>query len=207
MAIFNKLKQFVINGEPLSPETESRRKALLFTSSISILIAVYGLKVTKTPWLEVEVPLDAPNILHGGLAVALLYTFLMFLFSVSGDLKRRYFSADLLDLQKYFDSQRRLRASVDRVRLGLAGLESSRAPNARTIHDLIDLASEFNDFFDREIRGLRQAYWRLSTIMVARLVLLEIGTPLALGFFALWKIGGAIFPFLSVVFSGSAAGH
>lgn len=194
----NKLSAIVIE-EPLSPTTEGKRRNLLFTSCFSILLVVYGLKVTRTPWLEIEVPEGAPNILHGALSVALFYTFIVFAPHAAADLRRWFMSGDLLNLHSYFDLSLSSRNHLHAIHQWL-GKELPTEQNKRdSIEKMYSEAFAFFEDLEGKIATSRNSHAKLSLIQWVRLSVLDLGVPLGLGLFAMCKIGSSLPPFLSVV--------
>ncbi len=62
--------------DPLSEETRKVRAHLLFASVLAILVKTYGLILSKVPWLEFDIPDNAPELLDGGLSAILFYLLL-----------------------------------------------------------------------------------------------------------------------------------
>ena len=69
-------------SDPLSDETRKTRTHLLFTAALSVVVKAYELKITKAPWLDLDVPANAPQILEGALSAALCY--FLFVFFIYG---------------------------------------------------------------------------------------------------------------------------
>jgi hypothetical protein len=68
--------------DPLSEETRKVRTHLPFVSALAVLVKTYDLKITKAPWLDLDIPTNAPQILEGAISAALCY--LLFVFILYG---------------------------------------------------------------------------------------------------------------------------
>lgn len=189
----------IIFNEPLSPSTESKRRALLFTASFSILLAVYGLEVTKTPWLDITVPDGAPNILHGAMSVALVYTLAVYALQALADLRRWFAAGDLMHLHSYFDLMLKSHNYLNAISQWVDKEPPQEENKREAIRRMRDEAAAFLDNLENEILNVRKSHAKLSALQWTRLVVFDLGVPLGLGVFALIKIGPALLPFLAVV--------
>lgn len=196
-----KLSTLALN-DPLTKETETKRTHLMFASCASILLTVYGLKINKTPWLDIEVPSGAPNILHGALSLGVLYTLLVFLVHAWTDFSRWWIAREVVHLGGYEENLRAIHNHLNGM-LHLLG-EADRYENytldqrqqaERSQQD----ASAHLSSLQGELRQLQKRHTALTVTQYLRLVLVDIGIPISLAFIALIKIGGAIGPFLSAI--------
>lgn len=89
--------------DPLSELTRKTRTHLLFVGALAILVKVYALRVTKTPWLDIEVPASAPELLEGLLSVALAYLFAVFILYAILDFRRWRLASEIHLLHSSFD--------------------------------------------------------------------------------------------------------
>jgi hypothetical protein len=194
-----KLSGIVFN-EPLSPETETKRRNLLFAASFSILLAVYGLKVTKTPWLDFEIPEGAPNILHGALSVALFYTFIVFALHAFADLRRWFAAGDLMYLHNYSDLALHTRSHLHAVTQWLDKPLPEDPKKRASVEKMYASADSFLGDLGAAVSTAKSSHHKLTVLQWIRLALVDLGVPLALGIFAMFKIGPALLPFLAVVF-------
>ena len=196
-----KLSAIVFN-EPLSSETETKKRNLLFAACFSILLSVYGLKVTKTPWLDFEIPNGAPNILHGALSAALFYTFAVFVLHAFADLRRWFSAGHLMHLHTFFDlslmTQQHLNAISQWLEKPLPENPEMRA----SLQDMHRNANSYLAELSTAITTAKANHRTLTIIQWIRLVLLDLGIPLSLGIFAMFKIGPDLLPFLKVVWGG-----
>lgn len=193
-----KLSSMVL-AEPLSAETESKRRNLLFVACFSILLAVYGLKVTKTPWLDIEIPEGAPNILHGALSAALFYTFIVFALHAFSDLRRWFMAGDLMHLHSYFDTMLATRNHLNAVSQWLNKPMPEESDKQASVEKMFKEADAFLGDLNTTVKKAKISHRKMSVLQWTRLLILDLGIPLGLGIFAMFKIGGALLPFLAVV--------
>ena len=186
--------------EPLSPETEKRRSHLMFTACFSILLSVYGLEVTKTPWLDFNVPSGAPSILNGALSLALLYTFFVFMIYASHDLLRWLGAGDMLYLDAMADRLRNAKGHLESLSKRLDASEVTDTP-AEKWKEYVAGGFAFVNHYDDSYRILIKRVRGMKRVQVARIAILDLGTPLALAVFAIFKTSWAIGPFLATAFS------
>ena len=52
-------------SDPMSDETRKVRTHLLFVGALTVLVKVYGLRLVKLPWLDFDIPPEAPQLLDG----------------------------------------------------------------------------------------------------------------------------------------------
>lgn len=194
-----KLSDIVLK-EPLSSETETKRRNLLFASCFSILLAVYGLKVTKTPWLDFEIPNGAPNILHGALSAALVYTFIVFTLHAGADLRRWFLAGDLMHLHNYYDQLLKVREHLGNVSHFLNKPSAEWQNKKEAVERMYTEAGSFLSSLDTALTTAIASHRKLTALQWVRLVIIDLGVPLGLGIFAMFKIGSALAPFLAVVF-------
>lgn len=193
----------IVFAEPLSAETDSRRRNLLFTACFSILLSVYGLKVTKTPWLDFEIPAGAPNILHGALSAALFYTFIVFALHAFADLRRWFTAGDLLYLHSYFDLSLSTKNHLHALTQWLDKPLPENPDKRASVENMYAKADSFLGELDIAVSTAKSSHRKLAILQWIRLTFFDIGVPFVLGIFAMLKIGPALLPFLAVVFGKS----
>ncbi|WP_285448369.1 hypothetical protein [Xanthomonas sp. LMC-A-07] len=191
----------IIFQEPLSTETEAKRRNLLFAACFSILLSVYNLKVTKTPWLEFEVPAGSPNILKGALAVALFYTFIIFALHALADLRRWFTAGDLMYLHGYHDISLKCHNILNGISQWLDKPLPEEADKKATVQAIYSGAGEVLDEIKNSVAAAKNGHRKLTAIQWLRLALIDLGVPIALGIFAMLKVGHAALPFLAVAWS------
>lgn len=188
-------------SDPLSKETENKRTHLLFTACASILLTVYGLRINKTPWLDIEVPANAPNILQGALSVALVYTLVVFIVHSWTDFTRWWFAREMIELKGYREHLLHLHTHLE----GMHNILMESASDAYTPQQRNDAEHSQQEASVRlasllkEIRKLQRRHTALTTVQLLRLILIDIGVPVGLAAIALCKIGSAIPPFISAM--------
>lgn len=189
-------------GDPLTKETDAKRGHLLFASCASILLTVYGLKINKTPWLDIEVPAGAPNILHGALSVGVIYTLVVFAVHAWTDFNRWWLARESIALRGYHDFLRQLHNHL----IGMHHLltepdryadysDQQRLDAQRSQAD----ASKQLDLLLAELRRLQRRHSTLEAVQYLRIGVIDLGVPLVLALVALLKIGQAIGPFLAAI--------
>ena len=197
----NKLSTLALS-DPLSKETEVKRAHLMFAACASILLTVYGLKINKTPWLDIEVPQGAPNILQGALSVAVLYTLLIFLVHAWTDFTRWWIAREVIEVSGYKFAIERLQAHVSGMTHLLSAPERyDNYTDAQKV-DAAKSQAHASEHLERllaEIRQLQKRHNALSVTQFLRLSVVDIGVPVLLGGVALAKIGSAIGPFLASI--------
>lgn len=189
-------------SDPLTKETETKKTQLMFAACASILLTVYGLKINKTPWLDIEVPLGAPNILHGALSVAVVYTLVVFLVHAWTDFSRWWIAREVVQMDGYGETLRGIHNHLN----GMSHLlrESDRYENYTDEHrqqaarSQGDASAHLTDL-QSELRRLQKRHTTLTVTQYLRLALVDIGTPISLALIALIKIGGSIWPFLAAI--------
>lgn len=196
-----KLSTLVLS-DPISQNTEEKRKNVLLVASASILLTVYNLKINKTPWLDIEVPSGAPGILNGALALALVYTFLIFLLHTWTDLHRWILSREFIKVHGYAETINRTHGHMTGLHITVSAMAAkANEPNAGdSMKNSIKGGLAAMDELIADIQRLRRSHITLSSIQIARLAIVDIGTPIILALFALYKIGPAIPAFFSTMF-------
>ena len=192
----------IVFGETLSESTMKKRRNLLFTSVFAILLTVYDLKVKKTPWLDIEVPENTPNILHGAISVALIYFLVIFIFYAWEDFRRWRHADNLLHTHSYFDLTLagRNHLHVLEQHIDKLPLPNRDSPQFKAIGKHLDEAEEFFNEVDCKVNQIYKDHQILGAIQWARLSILDLGIPLILSFIALYKIFPAVIPFVGAIF-------
>ena len=188
--------------DPLSEPTMKKRKNLLLAASFAILLTTYNLKITKTPWLDIEIPQSASNILHGAISVALIYFFVVFLFYLWEDFKRWRLADAMLHLHSYFDLTlagrnhlHALEQHIDKV-----PIQTTDNPQTKAIGETIDKATAFFDEVEGKVRQVYVSHRVLSVALWSRLLVLDLGIPVVLGIIGMYKIWGSAKPFILAIF-------
>lgn len=184
--------------DPLVNETRRVRTQLLFVAALAILVKVYDLKIQKTPWLDIDVPVNAPGLLEGALSVALVY--LLFVFVLFGwqDFRRWRLAGDIHLVHGSFDLILHSRNDLFAITQHLDKLTAD-APLRDEIRAAVEAAARRLPESQAKLQTLRSELARLSWLQWFRLIAVEIGVPLVLGTFALVKTWPAIPPFVQAV--------
>lgn len=89
--------------DPLSEETRKVKTHLLLIGALAVLVKTYDLKVTKTPWLDLDVPANAPQILEGALSATLCYLLFVFVLYAWQDFRRWRLAGEIHLVHGSFD--------------------------------------------------------------------------------------------------------
>jgi hypothetical protein len=181
--------------DPLSEPTRKLRSQLIFASAFAILVAVYDLRVNKTPWLEIEVPPNAPQLLNGILSVAVAYLFFCFTLYAYQDFRKWRGSGHLHLLHSSFDTILKSNNALHTVQQHIGKLTCGE-PLAQDIHKAISEAAAEIPRTQARLEEIRQNLTHLSRVQWFRLLVVEIGAPVFVAIVALMKTGSALLPFL-----------
>jgi hypothetical protein len=192
----------LVFGETLSESTMKKRRNLIFTSAFSILLTVYDLKINKTPWLDIDVPTNTPNILHGAISVALVYFVVIFVVYAWEDFRRWRHANNLLHTHKYFDLTLTARQHLNTIaqHMDKIPIPNRDNPQFKAIGRHLDEADEFFEEVNDKVKNVYKDHQILGWVQWSRLLVLDLGTPLILSSIALYKIYPAITPFISAIF-------
>ena len=89
--------------DPLSEETRKVRTHLLFAGALAVLVKTYDLRLTKAPWLDFDIPANAPQVLDGALAAVLCYLLFVFVLYAWQDFRRWRLAGELHLVHGSFD--------------------------------------------------------------------------------------------------------
>jgi hypothetical protein len=185
--------------DPLSEPTRKLRSQLIFASAFAILVAVYDLRVNKTPWLEIEVPPNAPQLLNGILSVAVAYLFFCFALYAYQDYRKWRGSGQLHLLHSSFDTILKSNNALHTIHQHIGKLTCGE-PLAQDIQEAIGSAAAEIPKTQARLEDIRRNLTHLSRVQWFRLIAVEIGVPAFVGCLALAKTGSALVPFVVSVF-------
>jgi hypothetical protein len=185
--------------DPLSDVTRKVRTQLLFVATFAILVKVYDLKVNKTPWLDIEVPETAPQLLDGILSVAVAYLLFTFLIYALQDFRRWRLSGELHLVQGSFDLLLNSRQDLNAIAQHIDKL-TSNGPIDDAVIKAVAAAAERIPQSQAKLVTLGRKLANLSRLQWFRLIVIEIAAPTILGIIAVLKTWQAIFPFVRSVF-------
>jgi hypothetical protein len=185
-------------SDPLSDATRKTRTHLLFTATLSIIVKAYDLRITKAPWLELDIPTNAPQILEGALSAALCY--FLFVFVVYGwqDFRRWRVAGEIQLLHGSFDLILESREHLRVIALHLEKLVLDK-PTESTVRTSIEAAAAKLPEAQARLASLRSGMKRLNWLQWFRVLVIELIFPFALGSFALFKLAAALLPFLVTI--------
>jgi len=184
--------------DPLSEETRKTRTHLLFSAALAVVVKAYDLKITKAPWLDLDVPANAPQILEGALSVALCY--FLFVFVVYGwqDFRRWRLAGEIQLVHGSFDLVLQSREHLRVIALQLDKLAKDQ-PLQSSVRTAIESAAAGLPEAQAKLAALHSGLQRLNWLQWFRVLVIEIALPISLGTFALLKIGAALLPFVHTV--------
>lgn len=184
--------------DPLSDETRKIRTHLLFVGAIAVLVKTYGLRITKAPWLDLDIPADAPQILEGALSVALCYLLFVFVLYAWQDFRRWRLAGQIHLVHGSFDLILHSRNDLFTISQHLDKLTSDQ-PLQSAIRTAVEAAAKRLPESQAALSSLRAALRRLSWLQWFRVTVVEAALPVAVGVFGLLKIFTALFPFVAAV--------
>lgn len=185
--------------DPFSEITRKIRGRLIFASAFAILARVYQLKVTHTPWLDFEIPANAPQFLIGLVSAAVAYLFFVFILYAYMDLKRWNVRAQIYLLQAALNTYHMARQHVGSIKVMLE-MPTLRPDQVEALEKLIPTATRELEDGEAKLLRLRGAVGALSRVQWFRVIVVELGVPLLLAAIGIWKTGPEILPFLQAIF-------
>lgn len=184
--------------DPLSEETRKVRTHLLFVGALAVIVKTYDLKITKAPWLDLDVPTNAPQILEGALSVALCYMLFVFILYAWQDFRRWRLAGEIHLVHSSFDLILHSRNDLFAISQHLDKLTADQ-PLQTAIRTAVEAAASHLPEAQAKLASLGSALRRLNWLQWFRVTVIEATLPIALGAFALHKVSGALFPFISAV--------
>ena len=166
-------------SNPFDVSTQKIKRNLFVFSGFSIILKIYDLKVTSLPWLNIDIPGNAPNILEGILAIVVLYFFITFLFSVSVDFIRWSIEKDIDSLGWVGEHVKQAKRSADL-------LAQYPEINSDKISSAMKQIEDASQKVNRKIAYKNQFLASLSWV---RIMVLEVCLPVILGLLSLVMIG------------------
>lgn len=184
--------------DPLSEETRKVRTHLLFVGALAILVKTYDLKITKAPWLDLEVPMNAPQILEGALSAALCYLLFVFILYGWQDFRRWRLAGEIHLVQGSFDLVLQSRNDLLSISKYLEKL-TDKYPLQAEVRAAIEAAAVRLPESQAKLVSLSSALQRLNWLQWFRVIVVEAALPIVLGIFGLHKVFSALFPFIVAV--------
>jgi hypothetical protein len=184
--------------DPLSEETRKVRTHLLFVGALAVLVKTYDLKITKAPWLDLDVPTNAPQILEGALSAALCYLLFVFVLYAWQDFRRWRLAGELHLVHESFDLILSSRNDLFAISQHLDKLTADQ-PLQSSIRAAVEAAANRLPQSQAKLVSLSSALQRLNWLQWFRVIVVEAALPIALGAFGLLKVSAALLPFISAV--------
>lgn len=184
--------------DPLSEETRKVRTHLLFVGALAVLVKTYDLKITKAPWLDLDVPANAPQILEGALSVALCYLLFVFILYGWQDFRRWRLAGEIHLVHGSFDLILQSRNDLFAISQHLDKLTTDQ-PLQTAVRAAVEAAAIRLPESQAKLVLLSSALQRLNWLQWFRVVVVEAALPVALGTFGLHKVFAALLPFIGAV--------
>ena len=181
--------------DPLSEETRKVRTHLLFAGALAVLVKTYDLRLTKAPWLDFDIPANAPQVLDGALAAVLCYLLFVFVLYAWQDFRRWRLAGELHLVHGSFDLILQSRNDLFAVTQHLDKLTTD-APLQEQIRTAVSAAATRLPEAQSKLQGLKSGLRRLNAMQWFRVIVVEAASPIALGAFALSKVSTALVPLL-----------
>ena len=184
--------------DPLSEETRKVRTHLLFAGALAVLVKTYDLKISKAPWLEFDIPANAPQVLDGALSAVLCYLLFVFVLYAWQDFRRWRLAGELHLVHGSFDLILQSRNDLFAITQHLDKLTAD-LPLQEQIRTAVSAAATRLPEAQSKLQALGSSLRRLNALQWFRVIVVEAAFPIALGVFALFKVSAALIPFLSAV--------
>lgn len=181
--------------DPLSEEARKVRTHLLFAGALAVLVKTYDLKLSKAPWLEFDIPANAPQLLHGALSAVLCYLLFVFTLYAWQDFRRWRLAGELHLVHGSFDLILQSRNDLFAITQHLDELTAD-APLQEQIRVAVATAATRLPESQSRLQALSASLRRLNALQWFRVIVVETGFPIGLGIFALSKVSAALVPFL-----------
>jgi hypothetical protein len=184
--------------DSLSEETRKVRTHLLFVGALAVLVKTYELKITKAPWLDLDIPTNAPQILEGALSAALCYLLFVFILYAWQDFRRWRLAGELHLVQGSFDLILSSRNDLFAIAQHIDKLTADQ-PLQSSIRAAVEVAANRLPQSQAKLVSLSSALQRLNWLQWFRAIVVEAALPIVLGAFGLFKVSSALLPFISAV--------
>ena len=171
------------------------RTHLLFAGALAVLVKTYDLRLTKAPWLDFDIPANAPQVLDGALAAVLCYLLFVFVLYAWQDFRRWRLAGELHLVHGSFDLILQSRNDLFAVTQHLDKLTTD-APLQEQIRTAVSAAATRLPEAQSKLQGLKSGLRRLNAMQWFRVIVVEAASPIALGAFALSKVSTALVPLL-----------
>jgi hypothetical protein len=170
----------IITADPLSAETEKKKRNLIFLACIAILITVYGISV-KFPWIEIEQSASGNQYLNGIIATLLFYSYLSYSLYALTDLRRWHITNELINIDEW------AKAALDSI-TALSSLDNSynlseknTVEEKKIYNSLSPKLMDFNRDFTIKIKDLSKSYNQSKVTKIIRIYTFDLLIPFSLG--------------------------
>lgn len=192
--------------ERLSDRTLVERRNLIFAAAFGIVVYAYG-GSPSIPWLDIKSESGlAKELLEGSLALANIYLLCMFCTYLWDDYRRWRLIATFIDVGRIVNAVEELHRAM--VEMGKAvhekyvsDVEKERIAEYRQFQRLERAYSDARNEVDLQWSdSVRRQRHSLVLVQRFRLFVLDVGVPILLGAFAVWRLTPSLLPFVMRVF-------
>jgi len=181
---------------PFKDYTHRIKRSLLAIAGLSIILKVYDLDIKKIPWLNIEIPLNAPNLLEGVLSVILWYHFIAFILNAFFDIQVWSLNKDKDNLNHIWQNVKSIFHTFEDVKKYINNDSASINYIEKLNSDLSIVDTDLKKYF-KSMRYKNHIFISISWI---RLFALDIFLPIFLSVVGLLKIGSSSIDLIKLIF-------
>ena len=188
-------------SDPISSATDEKRRNLLLSASLTLLVVVFGVRVDRLSWVEVTVPASSPDLLLGCLAIAVSYTFVSYFTNLWTEIHRWFLARTLVVVAgtSSYVTQHMLQVSeVEGLISKIHSPSFSPDEQERATQEVKSVLKKLAKI-DSQVAATRKLAQVLTGIQWLKLCILDISAPLALGTAALVKSVHSVIPLVSAL--------
>ncbi len=195
----------IISKDPITSETEKKKKNLILIACITILITIYALKI-KLPWIEIDQETIKIDHAKGLIGTLLLYTYFNYFWNALIDIRKWNFSEEMINITNHMKYLKNLTSNLTYIenkmhnlkrKLDLAHIKYNF--NAG-FTELILHSNTFNKELTQKISSLKKSDKNINVLINFRIATFEIVIPGLLGTYGAYQVYSEIINFLSIPF-------
>jgi hypothetical protein len=181
--------------DPLTEETRKVRGHLMVAAVVAVMVHAFHLKPKEL--LDVELPEGAPALLEGALSVVLIYYFAVFSIYAYQDFRRWLASSEGHLIASSFDLLLYCRNDLNTISQ-LLGKITADLPLQSEVRAAVSAAAVAIPERLTRLEQLRAEIRSMTRVQWFRVTVIELGAPILLGGFSLWRVHESLLPFLRV---------
>jgi len=185
-------------AEPLTDATRKIRRSLLALSVLALIINA-RLPIDKLPYLGERPGEESIAALLGVISIGVVYFLINFVASVGNEYLSWRQDGNFTLLRQTTDWIGGISEHLRRITLNMPPDESNK--QAANIGNAAREAADMVPDLSLRLRRTENYYVSTTRVQMIRVVLLEIGLPLAISLFALLKVGALIWPMIARIAS------